>query len=144
MVGERARHDAPVALRARPSDEPHRHEPVEHLRDRRRSEIGGGRELARRELAVAGEAEEELVLREAELAVAVRLAAAEAADRGHRSLERGAELRERLLACGLPALDGGTRHAASGAGTSSVSVASRGRSRAARSARKSTTHGTTA
>src|SRR5262249_59992078 len=104
-------------------------------------EVGGGREPARRELALARQPEEELVLREAELAVQVGLAAAEAPDRGHCPLEGSAELRDRLLARRLLALDLRRAHAASTAGTSSVGASAPCSARAARSARTSTMHG---
>src|SRR5262249_11704067 len=133
--------DAPVALRARPFDQAHADETVEHLRDGGGCEVGGGREPARRERALAPQPEEGLGLRGAGLAVQGGLAAAEAPDRGHCSLEGSAELRDRLLARRLLALDLRRAHAASTAGTSSVGASAPCSARAARSARTSTMHG---
>jgi hypothetical protein len=64
-----------------------RSEPIEHLGDGRRREVGGARELARRQLAALREAEQKAVLRVAQLTGVVRLPAAKPAHRRHRGLE---------------------------------------------------------
>ena len=85
--GQRDEHDAPVALAARPLHEPARHEAVEHLRRGRRRDIGQASELARRTLTALGEAEQQAVLRVAQLVGTVRVAPAQAPHRHHRALE---------------------------------------------------------
>ncbi|MCW2975961.1 MAG: hypothetical protein JWM06_1242 [Actinomycetia bacterium] len=74
--GERAVHDSTVAFGAGALDEAHLGEAVEQLGDGCRGEVGGERELARRQLVALGEASKQVVLGEAELAVAVGVSAA--------------------------------------------------------------------
>src|SRR5207249_1821422 len=140
--GERAGDDAAVLVRARSLDEAHGDEPVEHLRDRRRGEVGHGGELPRRQVVAGREAEEEVVLREAELPGSLRISAAETTHRAHDALEGLAELRERLVASGLLRLRHGGCHAASEATKGSTGCASGCSARAERSALRRTRHGT--
>ena len=90
--GERSEHDAPVAVGALPLDEPRHREPVQHLGGARRAQIRGIREVAERHLTLVSKAEQQAVLRVGELARAVGLAPAHAAQGGQRSLERSRNL----------------------------------------------------
>ncbi len=96
--------DAPVGLGARADDEPGGRQVVEHLRDGRGRQRGRHRELAGRQLAALREDRKQRELSVAQLAGAVGLAPAQPSHRGHRRLERAAELAARLLALGRPAM----------------------------------------
>jgi hypothetical protein len=91
-VGERGEDHASVALGAVTLDEAAGREPFEHLGDARRAQIGGNGEIAHRHLSLIAKAEEQAVLRIGELARTVRLAPAQPAHRGHRTLERSRDL----------------------------------------------------
>lgn len=88
VLGERREHDAPVALGALALHEPSRGEPIEHLGDAGRAQIGGLREVARRHLTLVAKAEQQAVLRVGELARTVGFATAQPSHRSHRPLER--------------------------------------------------------
>ena len=88
VLGERREHDAPVALGALALHEPSRGEPIEHLGDAGRAQIGGLREVAHRHLTLVAKAEQQAVLRVGELARTVGFAPAQPPHRGHRPLER--------------------------------------------------------
>jgi hypothetical protein len=91
-VGQRAEHDATIALGTPALDEAGRSESVQHLGHARRAQVRGLREVASRHLTLVAKAEEQAVLRVGELARAVGLAPAKPADRGHRTLERPGHL----------------------------------------------------
>ncbi len=91
-VGERGEHDAPVALGTLALDEAGCGEPLQHLGDARRAEVGGLREVAHRQLTLVAKAEQQAVLRVGELARAVGLAPAHPSERGQRTLERSRNL----------------------------------------------------
>ena len=88
VLGERREHDAPVALGALALHEPSRGEPIEHLGDAGRAQIGGLREVAHRHLTLVAKAEQQAVLRVGELARTVGFAPAQPSHRSHRPLER--------------------------------------------------------
>ena len=91
-VSERGEHHAPVALRTVALDEAGCGEPLQHLGDARRTEVGGFREVAHRQLTLVAKAEQQAVLRVGELARAVGLATAHPSKRGQRTLERSRNL----------------------------------------------------
>jgi hypothetical protein len=91
-LGERREHDAPVAVGALAVDQPGPREPVQHLGDARRAQLGGVREIAHRHLSVVAKAEQQAVLRVGELARSVGLAPAQPSHGGHRALERSRDL----------------------------------------------------
>jgi len=92
IVGERGEHDAPVAIGALALDETGGREPLEHLGDARRAEVGGNREVAQRQPTLVAKAEQQAVLRVGELARAVGLTPAHSSQRGQRTLERSRNL----------------------------------------------------
>jgi len=91
-VGERGEHHAPVPLGTVALDEAGCGEPLQHLGDARRAEVGGLREVAHRQLTLVAKAEQQAVLRVGELARAVGLAPAHPSERGQRALERSRNL----------------------------------------------------
>jgi len=91
-VGERGQHHAPVAVGAVPLNQAGRREPFEHLRDARRTQVGGDREVADRHLTLVPKAEQKAVLRVGEFARTVGLASAQPSHRGHRTLERSGQV----------------------------------------------------
>jgi hypothetical protein len=91
-LGERGQDHASVAVGTLPPHETGRLEPFQHLRDARRAQIGGIRELAHRHLTLVAKAEQQAVLRVGELARTVGLASAQPSHRSHRSLERSRDL----------------------------------------------------
>jgi hypothetical protein len=101
VLGERREHDAPVALGALALHEPSGGEPVEHLGDAGRAEIGGLREVAHRHLALVAKAEQQAVLRVGELARTVGLAPTQPSHRGHRALERSGHVLGGVALAGL-------------------------------------------
>ena len=74
------------------STSPAASEPLQHLGDARRAQVGGIREVAHRHLTLVAKAEEQAVLRVGELARSVRLAPAQPSHGGHRALERSRHL----------------------------------------------------
>jgi hypothetical protein len=87
-IGERGEHDAPVAVRALALDEAGGREPLQHLGDAGRAQLGGLGEVAHRHLTAVAKAEQQSVLRVGEPTRVARLTPAQAAHRGHRALER--------------------------------------------------------
>ena len=143
LRGERARDHAPVVRRAVASDETELHERVEHVADRGRGKIGGGGELAGREVIAVVQGEEELVLGEAGRPGAVCLAATQPPYCDHRTFERGAEPGDRLVASG--GWRGSRGHATLSASCADVGIgAGSAACRAARSAYVRTMQGTIA
>ena len=92
VFGERGEDDAPVSHGAQALDEAAFGEPLEHLGDAGRAELGGVGELAGGQLVAVAQAEEERVLGVAECPVVARFAPAHPPHRSHRTLERSAEL----------------------------------------------------
>jgi hypothetical protein len=95
-VGQLGQDHAPVALRANALNQSRRCEAVEHLCDARRAEVGLDGELAGGHLTVLAQTEQQSVLRVAHPAGMPGLSSAQAADSGHRALERAADLLERI------------------------------------------------
>jgi hypothetical protein len=91
-VGERGEHYAPVALGTLARDEAGCGEPLQHLGDARRAEVGGLREVAHRQLTLVAKAEQQAVLRVGDLARVMGLAPAHPSERGQRTLERSRNL----------------------------------------------------
>jgi hypothetical protein len=91
-IGERGENHPAVAVGPLALDEPGRGEPLQHLGHARWAQIGGIREVARRHLTLVAKAEQQAVLRVAELARTVGFAPAHPPHRGHRALERSGDL----------------------------------------------------
>src|SRR3954454_8507337 len=137
VLGERGEHHALIALGAGALHEPGGLEPVEHLGDAGRRQIGRQRQLARRHLALASQAEQQPVLRMAQFARPVRLAPAQPPHRCRHGPERLGELVEHVGA--IP--DGGHAATASAIVSASACAAAPFARRAARSARTRITQG---
>jgi hypothetical protein len=99
--GEGSEDHAPVAVGAGSLDEAVVGEPVEHLGDAGWPQVGGERELAGGYLVAVAQAEQERVLSVAELPRPVSFPPPHPSKRGHRTLERAAQL---LSAVALVAL----------------------------------------
>jgi hypothetical protein len=91
-IGERGEHHAPVAVGTVALDQSSRHQPLQHLGDAGRAQIGGRSEVPNRHLALIAQAEQQPVLCVGQLTRPVHLPPAEPAHRGHRTLERSHHL----------------------------------------------------
>jgi hypothetical protein len=91
-VGERGEDDAPIAVGAVALDQPGCRQPVEHLGDAGRAQLGSTGEIADRHLSLVAQAEQQPVLGVGELTRPVHLAAAQPAHGGHRAFERSCHL----------------------------------------------------
>jgi hypothetical protein len=91
-AGERGQDDAPVTVRALALDESGCGQPVEHLGDAGRAELGRASDLAHRHPVLVTKAEEQPVLRVGQLARSMRLPSTQPSHGGHRTLERSRNL----------------------------------------------------
>lgn len=91
-LGQGGQDYAPVAVGAGSLHEAVVGEPVEHFGDAGRPQFGSHRELARGQLVPVAQAEEQPVLSVPELSGQVALTPAHPAQRGHRALERSAQV----------------------------------------------------
>lgn len=87
-VGERGEHHAPIAVGAVALDQSGCRQPVQHLGDAGRTQIGGERQVANRHLTLVAKAEQQAVLRVGKFARSMRLPSAQPSHGGHRALER--------------------------------------------------------
>jgi hypothetical protein len=90
--GERGEHHASVALGTVARDQSGRHQPLQHLGDARRAQVGGAGEVPHRHLSLVAQAEQQAVLRVGELTRPVQLPPAQPSHGGHRALERSRHL----------------------------------------------------
>lgn len=91
-ISERSEDHPAVAVRALALDESRCRQPIEHLGDAGRAQIGGAGEIANGHLSLVAKAEQEAVLSVGEFALPVRLPAAQPSHGGHRALERSRNL----------------------------------------------------
>src|SRR6185312_16587916 len=139
VLGERGEHHTLVALGALALHEAGGLERLEHLRDRCRRHVRRQSQLAGRHLAAERQPEQQAVLRVAQLARLLRLAALQPPHRGGHRPERLAELVEHMGA--VLGLDGGHAATASAIVSASATACAPFSSRALRSARMRITQG---